>query len=479
LLLVCATCALALIAYLPALQLGFLADDYDLLHDASTRPLAASLVPGSTEIFYRPVGKVFTWWVGWQLWGYNPFPFHLESVLLHAAASIALALWLAQTTGNRMAGMLAGLLFVVFPAHLEAVAWVADQWDVLATLLLFLSLWLFVKWWAGRNGPLLYCCAVALYVLSIFSKESTVFLLPVFALSIWAAKRLHNRRDLHLLMAAMVPFALAAGLNVSIRLWVWGTLGGYGNRRELSITTIMDVLAGQLRPLLAPLSPQSFDPGLIFSVQAITALALLVGLVRYYKRDLHLLALLGAWLLFASIQQIALDFPQVAFQFSRYLYIVVPAYCGVLAVLLSHAWNDIRPGEKRYAALSLVVLLFGAVAVNWTHLATWHLASDQVRDIERDLRRVMPTSIDRASGATLYVEDVPSQSHGIFILQTAIGSMWYFNSGQNVTVRAVDDLLTTVPPSGDRHAYGLQFMPSGNDYKLDCYQWQGQWQACR
>jgi hypothetical protein len=184
-------------------------------------------------------------------------------------------------------------------------------------------------------------------------------------------------------------------------------------------------------------------------------------------------------MVFASLQQFALDFPQVAFQFSRYLYIVVPAYCGVLAVLLSHFWNDALKRRQRYASLALVAVLFGAVAVNWTHLATWQLVSDQVRSIERDLQRIMPPKLDRASEATLYVGDVPAESHGIFMLKTAIGSIWYFNSGQNVTVREVDDVSRAVPLPGDKEAYGLQFTPSGNVYKIDCFQWRGQWQACR
>jgi hypothetical protein len=474
-----ATCILALIAYFPALQLGFLADDYDLLHSAASTPLATTLAPSSTEIFYRPVGKVLTWWVGWHLWGYNPFLFHLESLLLHAAASVALALWLARTTGNLLFATLAALLFVVFPAPLEAVVWVADQWDILASLFLFLSLWLFVTWWARKDRPLLYCCAIALYVLAIFSKESAVFLLPMYGVSIWAAKGLTNRRTVGILAAAMLPFVLAAGLNILVRLWMWGTLGGYGSRREPDLATLMAVLSGQLRPLLAPLSPQSFDPTVIFVVQAMTALLLVVGLVRYHRRESRLLLLLGAWLLLATVQQFALDFPRVAFQFSRYLYIIVPAYCGLLAVLLCHSWSDMRRWKQGYAALSLVVLLFGAIAVSWTHLATWQLVAGQVKSIEGDLGRIMPVNLDRASGATLYVEDLPSESHGIFMLQTAIGSMWYFNSGQNVTVASVDSLSATVPRPGDKAAYGLRFAPSGDGYKVDCFQWQGHWRACR
>ena len=92
----------AIAAYALVVRTGFLADDFILIERAS-QPGAdwRALLPGSAWFYYRPVGVLLTWELGWELWGYNPVPYHVIQLLLHAGTALVLGLWLASATGSR------------------------------------------------------------------------------------------------------------------------------------------------------------------------------------------------------------------------------------------------------------------------------------------------------------------------------------------------------------------------------------------
>src|SRR5690349_15417311 len=114
---------LAVIAYVPVLQIGFLSDDSVLLAGGRQALGLQNLLPEPAWIFYRPVGTLLTWELGGRLWGLDPWPYHLASLALHAGTALALASWWGAAAGRRGPGLLAGALFAVFPLHLEAVGW--------------------------------------------------------------------------------------------------------------------------------------------------------------------------------------------------------------------------------------------------------------------------------------------------------------------------------------------------------------------
>src|SRR5215210_9045723 len=93
--------ALAVAAYVSVVGIDFLADDLWLLNAARNTGIDLTFRTGGRWQFYRPVGELLTWQMGWQLWGVNPVPYHLLGLMAHAATSLALGLWLWQVTGRR------------------------------------------------------------------------------------------------------------------------------------------------------------------------------------------------------------------------------------------------------------------------------------------------------------------------------------------------------------------------------------------
>src|ERR1700733_14800581 len=82
--------------------------------------------------YYRPA-------FGWayslvaRAFGLQPAAFHVVSVALHLAITLLVALGARRLAGEgrerrgEIAALAAGLLFAVYPAHAEAVAWIGDQ----------------------------------------------------------------------------------------------------------------------------------------------------------------------------------------------------------------------------------------------------------------------------------------------------------------------------------------------------------------
>src|SRR4051812_21108601 len=278
---------LAALAYLRVLGVGFLSDDYVLLYQAQQSGIDPQIfIPQPHWFLYRPLGMMLVWQLGWQLWGFNALPFHIESLLLHAGISLLVGLWTANVVGNRSLGWLAGALFAVFPLHLEAVAWIAAQWDLLAAFLSLLSLWFFSLWWcaAEEHRPIFYWISVICYGMAIFTKESTLTLLPVFGVSAWLFDTRHAKRGLRKLALSLLPFVAFLGVNITLRLLYWGHLGGYG-RDPMNYPTLFPVIWDQLityvKLLLSPLNCTIFGPVTTQLVGILASLLILLGLIVY------------------------------------------------------------------------------------------------------------------------------------------------------------------------------------------------------
>ncbi len=141
-----ATLAVALLAgvvFLPSLANGFALDDLTVvannpaLHDLRRLPelLGSPWWPVSSgrELgLWRPATSLalaLTWAVG----GGAPWIFHLTNLVLHALAS-ALVVLLVSELFSLAAGIAAGVVFALHPVHVEAVANVVGQAELLAAV---------------------------------------------------------------------------------------------------------------------------------------------------------------------------------------------------------------------------------------------------------------------------------------------------------------------------------------------------------
>jgi hypothetical protein len=421
---------LAIVAYYMVLGVGFLMDDYRLLTLAqepgidgrALLPFDSSWVP--PKGFYRPVGALFTWELGWELWGFNPVPYHFTGLLLHSGCALALGLWLAGATGRRGLGWLAGALFAVFPAHLEAVAWLAAQWDALATLLGILSLWAFTTWWhSGRRNRWFYTGSVLLYGLAIFTKESLFTFVAVLGVAAWyvSPPPPNGWRAWGRLALALAPFGLPIAINIGLRFAIIGELGNYPTARGDIGSIVWDSLIAYVRVLLAPINPAVLGGAWVQITGALVSLALLVGMAVWGRAQARLLLLAGAWVVITLAP--ALNSPFLVnrddLQNNRYLYLPAAGYCVGVAALMYTGVVWARRWRPMLVGSVALVILAGA-GLSWVQLQPWVQSGMQAREITRSLLSLIPPQ-PRQNGMVWYVENLPYTYKGAYMLYIGLG----------------------------------------------------------
>jgi hypothetical protein len=182
--------AAVFVSYAPSSRDGFVWDDTALiLRD----PLIRSwrLIPegfnhflftdATASDFYRPIQRL-TYTLDYAAFAFRPAPYHLTSLLYHAAAAIAL-LFLAQelllalqieARKCRLVAFLAALIWAIHPVNSSAVVYISGRADPLAATFGFFGLYLIIRSLRaiGTNKLFLTVAAGGAFLLSALSKET-------------------------------------------------------------------------------------------------------------------------------------------------------------------------------------------------------------------------------------------------------------------------------------------------------------------
>ncbi|MEW6270859.1 MAG: O-GlcNAc transferase, partial [Thermodesulfobacteriota bacterium] len=189
-------------AYLPALDNGFVWDDDDYVTANSTlRSLDGLrriwLEPGAVPQYY-PL-TFTTLWLDYQIGGLAPLGYHLVNVLLHALAAILA--WLVLRTLGVPGAWLAGALFAVHPVHVESVAWIAERKNVLSGVLYLGAMLAYLRsrgigpGGTTRHAGALYALALLLFLGGLLAKTVVCTLPAALLLLVWWQRGRARARD--------------------------------------------------------------------------------------------------------------------------------------------------------------------------------------------------------------------------------------------------------------------------------------------
>ncbi len=242
-----------LVAALPALRGQLLSyDDRALLlgPDGAAERSFASFFSGTYYYAYLPFYGL-SYWIECRIAGVAPWIFHLGNVLWHAATCYVVFCLLGLLLRDRVAALLAALLFALHPLHVESVAWISGRKELVSGFFLFLA-WLWHVRREDRPG-LGFLIAIPIFLVACFAKATAIvlpgllfaaaLLLPRYA----GARRRALLRALPMAVAALLP--LAVHLLVGVEKGVVREAGEVGGRALAGLAAFGNSLRRALLPI--------------------------------------------------------------------------------------------------------------------------------------------------------------------------------------------------------------------------------------
>lgn len=395
--------------YLPILSTYFLADDYNYVGHllvyardyVQGEQLAKWFVVFSAQglqnpdlsVFFRPVVQ-WLWLGDFIMWGTDAFGYHLTNVILHALNSFLVYLIALRLLHSRFGGIAAGLLFALHPIHPDSVAWIADRTDVLSAFFYFLSVTFFVLYRQRAKLPF-YAVSVIAFSLAIGTKENTVAL-PIVLL---AYDLLFENRPRIDLLKAQLPFWLALGGYVALRLIVLGQFGRNTGGGFLSYGATLFAhfyVQSLAQPFITDITQELF-----FVALSIIVIFLIVFRTRravWFGAAWVLISLVPA----ASAAYVA---PRLVYAPSAGLAFALAA---AIAQPISRQMNWARASSA--AALAFFLLAYGWGLAR--RVDDWAAAGTVARAIPSETQRLAPAL---APNSRLYYTGVPDLLRNIYI----------------------------------------------------------------
>ena len=188
---VLAVLVVTVLAFLPTLTGGFLADDF--VYIARFRGLPWSEWPQlfihdwSGGVWGQPLRELrpfaaLSFMGDAKLFGGHALGYRLTNLVLHLfATAIVMRLAWRYSAGALSAAIVGGLIFGLHPAHAEAVAWITGRVDLIATCgaLLF---WLAAEIYGDLGGIRHLVATLVAFFVGLFSKELCMFAPPLLLL---------------------------------------------------------------------------------------------------------------------------------------------------------------------------------------------------------------------------------------------------------------------------------------------------------
>lgn len=319
--------------------------------------------------FFRPMHTLLSV-LDYQVWGLNPFGFHLSNALVHLFNTIFLFFLALRLTGKRIPSLAAASIFAVHPVHTESVSFISARVDLLAAAFMMPSFYLYMN--SGKEAlSWRYLASLALFWLAMFSKEMAVMLPVLLSVYSWIYEERGGR------FKKAVPFFLLLGAYIAYRIFGLETFAGQQQLRADVVTLASTAAAAvfdYMRLLVFPYPLKAYytitwyGPG---SLKALAGFAVLISAAVLFfilymsRRKTAAYSLAWTFIALAPVMNIgALGEFSIA---ERYLYIPSIGF-SIFAGLFFAA--IMRGGSRKgaVAALIAVVVVFGAMTVNRNRL---------------------------------------------------------------------------------------------------------------
>ncbi len=176
-------------AFSPTLFNGFIKNDDPghLLENPTLRALTPenfrAMFQSIINTTYIPLTTV-SFAFEYHLFGYNPFVYHLDNLLLHLAVVVFVFFFFKKMGLSVLGAGIGALLFGIHPLHVESVAWVTERKDVLYAFFYMASILLYSRY-ALSGERLFYLGSLIVGFLSVLAKPMALSLPLILLLCDW------------------------------------------------------------------------------------------------------------------------------------------------------------------------------------------------------------------------------------------------------------------------------------------------------
>lgn len=434
--------ALSLAVYAPALTAFFQGDDFDLLlliRDAG--PFGSFSYHSS---FFRPLISLSLYLNG-KISGLSPFGFHATNLIVHGLSAFFIYRIGCLLFANHRLAFLSGILFLILPAHVEAVFWISGRTDVFASCGALASFWCYLEY--SRNHQRRWIVpSVILFGAALLCKEAVVTLPFIILIHEWFTSTIRRLSASPLFIGTVVFYVIVRRLILGV--WI----GGYGAsvHTSPSLSTLIRGLI--LYPLRAffPHVPGEYLPvsGLISSIGVILRqgtsnlaaifLLLTIGIVAIFSifyiakglfkiwqtrnsqfRNPSLLVFLGTCFAVSLLPILSLSsaISLTDSEGGRLLY-----FPSAFSVLWTVAFVH-RVARRQRTVFAALGLLYGVSLVHTNQ--TWKQASNVAAQL---LRQSLAQTPDRP----MILINKPDNLAGAYVFRNGLGTAWQLFGGRGL-----------------------------------------------
>lgn len=392
---------LTILAYGNILQNGLSYDDRDFLiswpaiQDSksglsaflSLPDLLAGNLPAHHRGVYRPVRSVY-YLLSYKLWGFNPFLFHLQSIIVHFVVVITIYFICKIITKKRFLSFMTAALFATHPIHTEAITYTSASFDSLGLLFAFASFYFYLKAESKKaEKGAAFLLSWLLAFLAFFTYEITLMLPFLIIFYDFCFKKI-NSQNIISRSRVYAPFLIILFIYIFVRVF----LVKIGDRSELGLIyliasnqaklSILEILSEYIRLLVFPNNLSVFYSignglflpfihALIYIDPSQRLLAILSDISFIIPLTIMVLGFLITFLLFRkysllffcigwfliSILPVMNILPQGAIMAERFLYLPSFGYSFLTALILytlaSRSWLGIK--QKHLLVLTIII----------------------------------------------------------------------------------------------------------------------------
>lgn len=317
----------------------------------SKQPFGAALKTAFTIYYhgdYFPL-TLMSYWVDYQLFGYNAQAQHLINLGLHILNVVLLFLFLRRFTKREALVWLPALLFAIHPLQTETAMWISERKSVVSGLFTFLSLFCYIQSEKGRKW---YVGALVAFTLACLAKTTSILLPFLFLLLDFYAYGKQWKK----LILRFAPMAVVALIMMAMRYSAYAvSVAMVGDTlwslERLSLVPLMSLnaIGFYIGKFFWPFNFAALYPNFIYnSTVIVSSIAVFVFFIflswRLWRTKDQELAFFSLWfvLFLAPVLQLV---PRINYVNDRYMYLPIIGWVGILFLLIPSRWLDVMPGR--------------------------------------------------------------------------------------------------------------------------------------